>query len=167
MCEQCAGPIDRASKRSDSGGSPIRFCSVCILDRKRASYTNWLARDTNREFRNQHQRQYRTNHPDKAFDWLLKSRYGITIEDYNRMLLEQGGCCAICESPEPRTGNQKHFQVDHDHACCPRAGSCGTCIRGLLCGVCNKMLGAINDDVGKLQAAIQYLSGQSCREPID
>lgn len=47
--------------------------------------------------------------------------------------------------------------IDHDHSCCPGEGSCGKCVRGVLCGSCNKMLGYARDDPERLQAAISYL----------
>jgi Recombination endonuclease VII len=63
----------------------------------------------------------------------LMRRYGITAEEYDQMLADQGGVCAICKKPPVK--NRLH--VDHDRACCPRIGSCGKCIRGLLCSSCN------------------------------
>lgn len=36
--------------------------------------------------------------------------------------------------------------VDHDHKCCPGKTSCGKCVRGLLCGNCNTILGRQRDD---------------------
>lgn len=66
----------------------------------------------------------------------LMRRYNITVEQYDRMLADQGGVCAICKKPPVK--NRLH--VDHDHACCDRGGSCGKCIRGLLCTSCNSKL---------------------------
>lgn len=57
----------------------------------------------------------------------LMVTYGITLEDYDRMLAAQGGACKACGSTSP--GRRKHFDVDHDHA----TGE----IRGLLCSPCN------------------------------
>lgn len=68
----------------------------------------------------------------------LVTKYGMTVEDYEAMLAEQGGVCAVCERP-PKTG--RRLAVDHDHACCPGEGSCGKCVRGLLCTTCNTWLG--------------------------
>ena len=43
-----------------------------------------------------------------------KRVYGITIEDYDRMLEEQGGRCAICRTDTPG-GSGSRFAVDHNH----------------------------------------------------
>lgn len=78
----------------------------------------------------------------------LKKKYGITPDDYDRMLLAQGGVCAICNRPpsDPR-GYKMH--VDHDHV----TGR----VRGILCGACNKGIGALGDDASRLESAARYL----------
>lgn len=76
-------------------------------------------------------------------------RYGITDEQYQQAV-ERG--CDICG----RTDKKLH--VDHDHSCCPTPQkSCGSCVRGFLCGNCNRALGMFGDDIVVLRKAIQYL----------
>lgn len=59
--------------------------------------------------------------------------------------------CQICgDNPE-----SKH--VDHDHSCCPGQQSCGLCIRGVLCGGCNRGIGFFSDSPDRLRAAALYL----------
>jgi len=78
--------------------------------------------------------------------YALKSMYGLTLEQYNQMLIDQGGGCAICgKSPKP----DKVLFVDHNH-------STGK-IRGLLCAGCNNGLGFLGDTSDGLRRAIQYL----------
>jgi hypothetical protein len=85
----------------------------------------------------------------------LRTRFKIGLDDYYRMLAEQGGVCAICGAPPPAG---RLFHVDHDHTCCPDGGkSCGKCVRGLLCSRCNTGIGGLRDDVQILKAAIDYL----------
>lgn len=75
--------------------------------------------------------------------WKYKNRYGITFEDYDRMLREQGGHCALCPW-EPTA--KKRLMVDH----CHETGA----VRGLLCPYCNSSLGAFGpgDEAGLLRA---------------
>jgi hypothetical protein len=70
----------------------------------------------------------------------LKSKYGIDAVQYDSMLIAQGCVCAMCGSSDPGRG-LRHFSVDHDHGCCPGYKSCGKCLRGLICRMCNTALG--------------------------
>lgn len=58
--------------------------------------------------------------------------------------------CPICTKYRIRA-------VDHDHSCCPGKTSCGKCVRGLLCGNCNTILGRMRDDASALLRAAKYL----------
>jgi hypothetical protein len=71
------------------------------------------------------------------------------------MLERQGGVCAICGLP---CKSGKRLSIDHDHSCCPGKGSCGKCVRGLLCMNCNNGLGHFKDDPELLGTAIAYLT---------
>lgn len=86
----------------------------------------------------------------------LRKRYGITIEQYEAMLVAQDGGCAVCGADSPRSSRDRWFHVDHDHACCPGQTSCGECVRGLLCAPCNWRLGYI-EDATWLASAFDYL----------
>lgn len=82
----------------------------------------------------------------------LKREYGITLDDYNKMLQEQNGLCAICgerETIKNKNGTLSELCVDHDHI----TGK----IRGLLCRECNGALGKFNDNIEILKSAIKYL----------
>lgn len=80
-------------------------------------------------------------------------RYGITPDQY-ATALERG--CEICHRKVDR------LHVDHDHGCCDarKFRTCGKCVRGLICGPCNRALGMFQDDVAALQRAIDYLTKQ-------
>ena len=80
-------------------------------------------------------------------DQRLKRRYGISLRQYEELLSDQAGVCAICEGP--LTGKNKEYQIDHDH-------STGK-IRGLLCSYCNLLLGQARDDLTILTRAFSYL----------
>lgn len=84
----------------------------------------------------------------------VENVYGITPEQYDTIKAVQGGRCAICQKA---TGESKRLAVDHDHTCCPGSTSCGRCVRGLLCGPCNDLLGHAHDDPAFFYRAIDYL----------
>ena len=80
----------------------------------------------------------------------LKRRYGITDIKYAEMLAGQKGICAICKGVN-RSGRRLH--VDHDH---------GTkVVRGLLCGLCNTMLGHARDSSAILSKAARYIKAHA------
>jgi Recombination endonuclease VII len=74
-------------------------------------------------------------------------RYGITLQDYDRMLQEQNGGCAICHRV-PQAG-ERRLAVDHDHVTKK--------VRGLLCAFCNIMIGRLYDDPAVFAFVIEYL----------
>lgn len=89
-------------------------------------------------------------------DVQLKSLYGITLADFERMLAEQGGRCAICRADTP--GSRGTWRVDHDQ----RTGL----VRGLLCDACNLGIGKFNHDPCLLARSIAYLeatTGDPCK----
>lgn len=86
-------------------------------------------------------------------DTHLKKKFGLSVEEYNAMLFDQGERCAICKKQETSKfkGTGRSFSVDH----CHETGK----IRGLLCHRCNTSLGGFGDSVELLLTAVSYLSG--------
>ena len=94
----------------------------------------------------------------------MKYMYGITPEQYDAMLEAQGGGCAVCgrtDSANPRT---TMLPVDHDHACCPGNRSCGNCIRGILCHLCNVNMAWFDAHADK---ALEYITRPSDARHVD
>lgn len=105
-----------------------RLCTVCLIVR-RCQHANVVERPgpfVCRYCRPPKARDHGERDPEYARNWKLLDRYGITSEDYDRMLAEQMGLCRICRRP-PKT---VRLHVDHDHD----TGE----IRGLLCPTCNQ-----------------------------
>lgn len=76
-----------------------------------------------------------------------RRNFGITDDQYDALLVSQGGACAICRT----VPKKQRLHVDHNH----RTGV----IRGLLCLWCNhKLLGGARERVDVLRSAIAYLS---------
>lgn len=84
--------------------------------------------------------------------------YGLTSVQFDEILALQRGKCAICETDTP---GGHGWMIDHDHACCRGLGSCGACVRGILCHSCNIALGNLNDSTNLLRNAIKYLEVNS------
>lgn len=97
-------------------------------------------------------RLYYHAHPERRRPNTLR-RYSVSSTIFDKMLEEQYGRCAICgHCPQGAV-----LQVDHDHRCCPGQKSCGRCVRGLLCGPCNRAIGLLNDDSGRAKRVVEYL----------
>lgn len=77
----------------------------------------------------------------------LKYKYGLSIERYEQMLIEQGAKCLICGY---KFGQKKSdCYVDHCHTT--------KVVRGLLCQHCNSAIGHAKDNPDILRSAADYL----------
>jgi hypothetical protein len=81
-------------------------------------------------------------------DGIIRRQYGITLDQYNKMLKAQNNKCAICGNEDEVEGRK--LAIDH----CHNKGH----VRGLLCGKCNRGLGLFYDNPELLQNAINYLA---------
>jgi hypothetical protein len=96
-------------------------------------------------------REWGRKHPESKKNSHLKSRYGITLDQFKEIELKQNGLCAICDQPLPV--NPKFHQVDHNH----RTNH----LRGILCFSCNRLIGACGENYLILAKAIDYLMDDS------
>lgn len=80
----------------------------------------------------------------------LKRFYGITPDQYDAIIEAQGGGCGICGAV-----SEKRMHVDHDHACCPGRRCCGSCVRGILCLTCNRLLGWFENNRESIERHLQ------------
>ena len=82
-------------------------------------------------------------------------KYGLSVEQYDRILEAQGGVCAIClKAPK-----KQRLNVDHDH----KTGV----VRGLLCFRCNYGIGWFQDDAQRLGRMASYLSSDTDWRDLD
>lgn len=139
---------------------------VCTECNKRKSFDDFhlVNKSVSRDERRSHckacnvtrGRRYRATEkkkkPEQYKERILKGnlcKFGLTLEDYDKMYEAQDGKCKICGTSKSRAYNTDRLSVDHDHA----TGK----VRGLLCGHCNKALGLFKDNEESLLAAIKYL----------
>lgn len=76
----------------------------------------------------------------------LERTYEMTIDDFESMVLDNGGTCEICNCKLDMSGLT---HVDH----CHKTGV----VRGVLCSTCNRGLGYFKDNVEVLEGAVKYL----------
>jgi hypothetical protein len=135
-CTKCAveQPLEnfyedkRRGPRGVAPGTRIARCKKCHTSQSREQYQANHSRERAR------QRSYN-----------LRINYGLTTAEYDSLLEEQGGGCAICSG----TDSERRLAVDH----CHDTGK----VRGLLCTACNVSLGRFKDDPELLVSAAIYL----------
>jgi hypothetical protein len=79
------------------------------------------------------------------FKQRLDTKFKISVEQYERMLVERGAVCEICG----RLPGNRRLAVDHNHKT--------NKIRGLLCGPCNTLLSHVEHESEFSKAALKYL----------
>ena len=137
----------------------MKTCSRCNVGRTDNEYGKRLGRKygTNswcKPCRAASTKAWRDNlSPEKRREMCRRenlSRHGITPQEFDEMLSQQDGCCAICGGISAGGGNDRgNMHVDH----CHESGK----IRGLLCHSCNTGLGLFRDDPSTLRQAIESL----------
>jgi hypothetical protein len=160
-CRDCMSVRHRESRDRRRGGPPSRvvdtrpvearsakWCPSCRQDkpltdfgRNRANsdgLTAYCRPCANAKTLAQRRRQY----DGGSREYHLLRRYGITVAQYDQLVADQGGVCALCRQRAPQ-------HVDHDHL----SGR----VRGVLCSCCNQGLGNFRDDAATLRAAADYV----------
>ena len=162
-CKNCAitSSSDNFHRHSGMDDGHINVCKTCrheycktwrknnreSLKIKKAKYHSVVKDDINSK-----RREERKQNPSKYKESNLQHNFGITLSQYNAMLVSQNFTCAVCKYPETskhQSGKVRDLSVDHCH-------STGA-IRGLLCGKCNKGIGLFQDNKKLLEQAIKYL----------
>lgn len=139
-CSKCKIEKNEADF-SKSRKSLSVWCKACFREhRKQLTKTpKW------KEHRKNYELDFAKKNPRKVKNKNLKRLYGITIEEYEQMLISQNNVCKICCSSDHRK-----LCVDH----CHKTGK----IRGLLCNKCNQAIGLLKDSIELLQRTIDYLN---------
>lgn len=132
---------ERHAKNPKPRRESIRRCRLKKgLRKARADARKYRAKNL-KKWRKYH-RQYNKEHPGAPRANHLKRRFGLTVERWEEMKLQQKGKCAICSC-------KSKLCVDHNHL----TGQ----TRQLLCRKCNCALGLFKDSSEIVQNAFWYL----------
>jgi hypothetical protein len=129
-------------------------CKECMyLEKTRGKDFNKEERDAYKKRKSEAAKEYRRRANyysyEKSRDTMLKTKYGITLEDFNKMSNDQGGKCYTCgETPDL-------LCVDHCHT----TGK----VRKLLCDNCNKTLGLIKENIETFKKLADYVVEHSSK----
>lgn len=143
VCSLCLAnkAVEEFAKRKHNKSGIHSWCLSCFRDVNKANYSKDEVRKRARERR-------------------LVALYGMSLGEFNELLLKQGNKCAICGTLEPmfelpvngKKNSNSGWHVDHDHV--------SKKVRGILCPTCNCMLGYAKDNPQTLARGIRYLLSQ-------
>lgn len=121
-------------------------CKVCRLKYNRYRYSK-----NPKYFIEQTKAWVSRNRLDRLLYWRnysLKRNYGISVEDYDKLLKFQKFRCLICNRHQKQLN--RRLSVDH----CHKTGV----VRGILCNKCNEVIGWLEIDK-RLSRVVTYLKG--------
>jgi len=121
-------PLSEFYKHADNHNKPFKYCKLCDIKRVK----KWQ---------------------EENKDVTLTRLYGITTKDFDDMLSDQCGRCAICGT---HFESSRTTHIDHNHT----TGK----VRSLLCQHCNHLLGKAKDSVQILENAVHYLKYHQSKE---
>ena len=136
-----------------------KYCNKCRMFKPLTDFGTTQKRYQCKECYSKWKKEYyqRPHVKEKEYKHLMrrffKKEYGITLEQYQEMLLKQNGKCKLClkeqDFKDYRSARRINLSVDHCHT----TGK----VRGLLCIKCNQGLGAFNDDIELIKKAMEYI----------
>lgn len=162
VCKSCVSAQVCARQQERYRSDPEYRAARLAYGRGRSEYwAGWYARKRER-YRSDPEFRESVLAANRSYDQTSESRikrkvrtlrkYGVDLAQFERMVVDQDGCCAIC-------GVLDDLVVDHDH----RTGR----VRQLLCKSCNLGLGHFWDDPELLERAAAYLVGHFRRWDAD
>lgn len=156
-CTKCGATkaLKEFYKRKAAKDGLMSYCKECHTTTVKKWYENnkerckenqlkWQKENKNRvNFINN---EWRKRNPEKHKNSKLKSIYGISLEQWNEMLVKQNNKCSICST---EFSLLEKPVVDHCHT----TGK----VRDLLCKKCNTALGMAQEDTNILFNLIEYI----------
>ena len=167
----------KKSPKNNLAKNGFKFCSGCDETKSIASFGKQKSRPDGVEYRCKKCMQiyrkkrysnpkikskllkstatWREKNPDSDANNHLIRKYGISLEQYNKMYQLQKGLCGICGKKEStrrrkKTQGDERLAVDH----CHETGV----VRGLLCFKCNTAIGSLGDNEEMVMRVVFYLT---------
>lgn len=132
----------------------MKNCTVCGELKSLDDFFNRRASEDGKAYRckdcdnkavNAHRALHRERYLVRQQKANRKAKYGLSDEEYVKLLVQQDNRCAICKK-------KTDLVVDHCHN--------SNIVRGLLCKPCNQGLGLFYDNKESLRRAIDYLDSE-------
>jgi 23S rRNA G2069 N7-methylase RlmK/C1962 C5-methylase RlmI len=148
-CRRCkanksVNEFSRHKKRKDGSWSLRANCKPCNV----LAVGEWYQKHKAHSRRQMRERyQNRADVRERVRNEGFKRTYGITVDQYNKMLAVQKNKCAVCNKDQKLF--ERRFDIDHCH-------ETGT-VRGLCCIRCNRGMGLLQDNPQLLRAAADHI----------
>jgi hypothetical protein len=113
-------------------------------EKVKAAYKKWYEANPEKARKATNDWLANNNGKNKNRTYNIKSKYGLTNEQWTDLFVRQACCCAICGVHETKV-----WHTDHCHKT--------NKVRGILCASCNPGLGRFKDSIEIMKAAIAYL----------
>ena len=129
LCTKCKTEKNINEFYKHAVGSLYSFCKMC---------------------KNADRPKYKKETPiydDEKRNYFYQKKYGISLDDYNKLFDKQESCCKICGRHQSEFNKALH--VDHRHS--------DGVVRGLLCFECNVLVGMIENNINLLGTVFDYL----------
>lgn len=139
VCPQCLEnkPVEGGYYKCGAYQTCMSWCKACCKKNKPQSKEYWKA--------------YYQKHKEERQASDRLRHYDVSKTEFDFVFAAQGKKCGICGVSRPRGKGGWH--TDHCHV----TGK----FRGVLCGLCNMLLGCAKDDAGVLLKAADYLESQT------
>lgn len=148
-CQDCRARLTPENWSPSNRERGRYLCRPCYSARQKAYQAN-VEPETLRARKAATLQRMKARDPERfnrsRYNSWLRRNYGMTLEEYDALLVKQNGVCAICKGG---TRGRGRFHVDHCHVT--------NVVRGLLCAKCNLLLGHADDSTRLLRSAIFYL----------
>lgn len=152
-CTKCQQEKELSEFYNHVKFGPRPECKPCS---KARNAENWKKNKSKIDKKN---REWQQANKEKLYQYSrkqnLRRKYGITPEQYEKMLISQGNSCSICKIHESEYGT---FAVDHCHET--------NKVRGLLCSACNTALGLLKESITIVDNLKKYLIDHKDKDAI-
>jgi len=124
------------------------FYALIYKEKQKQAVAEWKEKNPHKA--SEYSRKWEKKNPEKVKRmWRtkhLKNKYGITVDDFEKLKIKQNHVCPICEKS---LDNGEQIDVDH----CHKNGT----IRSVLHNKCNRLISCCREDIEILKNAIKYL----------
>lgn len=151
-CKSCVNEDNRASEAKRKAKDPEKVRALNTARSKRHYHKDL---DASRKKHRDYAASVRED-PGRRAEINMRKRgggAGLTVSQFQTLLAAQGGVCAICGTTSPkRKAGSTGWNLDHCHT--------SGIVRFILCGACNRGLGAFKDNPDLLRKAADILQSQ-------